>query len=299
MKKCVVALGTFDGVHLGHQKVIMQALEIARQLNTELKAFTFSDHPREKLTGGHIGLITSVAERERRLRALGVAQVISVPFDSVRALSPEEFLFYLIGQYGAVHFVCGTDFRFGNKGAGDFEAMCAICRRTGTECTCVDFALDRSGNKISSRVIRELIEKGDLPRANALLGKPFVIEGDSRHGKGLARTWGTPTVNLPLPNNLVVPRFGVYAATAVVNGIAYPAVTNIGVRPSFDDGTVPNVETYILEGEFDQIESVGVRPLLFLRPEIKFDDTKSLQLQIEKDIQNAKAALYNKAGGAV
>lgn len=291
MDRCVMALGTFDGVHLGHQKVIAAAKQIAQKNTEPLVVFTFCDHPRSVLTGQTVGLLTTPQARRQKLTALGADRVAEVPFQSVRQLSPEAFLYYLIGQYGADTFVCGSDYRFGVGGKGDFHLMQGICRQTGTTCRRVEFALDEKGEKISSRVIREYIRRGDMRSAEKALGAPFAIFGDRQKGKGLAHRWGTPTVNIPLPEDLVVPKFGVYAATAVVDGKTYPAVCNIGIRPSFDDGETPNVETYLISGVFEDIGAIEVRPHIFLRPEQKFETADDLRRQITDDIAEAKREL--------
>lgn len=287
MKSYVIALGNFDGVHLGHQKVILKAKQIAEQQNLGLKVFTFSDHPRQSL-GQSVALLTTTEQKLKRLKDLGVAEVVAEPFAKMRDLSPEMFIYYLIGHQNGVHFVCGEDFHFGKNGAGTVELLQQLCKQTGTDVTAVEFALDENGQKISSRLIRSYITDGAMEKATESLGAYYCLENHTVHGKGLAHTWGTPTVNQPLPDGLVCPRFGVYATLAELSGKFYKSVTNVGVRPTFSDGDTPNMETYILDNDIGEISEMRLHFVKFLRPEQQFSDEKSLQNQIVKDVEEAK-----------
>lgn len=288
MEKYIYALGTFDGVHLGHQTLLQAAKELGEATGASAGAYTFTDLPREAVEGVRLGMLTTPAQKYALLEAAGAKRVIAEPFAKVRSLSDEQFIYYLVGAFGADGFVCGKDFRFGKGGRGNAASLRRICKRLGKEVRVVDFLQDSRGDKIASGRIRSDVAAGDMEAAAAALGRPFFIEGEPLPGKGLARQWGTPTVNLPLPDTLVAPRFGVYATRVSVNGAYYPAVTNVGCRPTLDDGDLPNVETYILEGEFDEISHLKVEFLRFIRPETAFPDEKSLQLQIAKDIQTAR-----------
>ena len=286
--KYIFALGTFDGVHLGHQSLLKAAKEMAKEPGVSPAVYTFSDLPRAAVEGKKIGMLTAPVQKYGLLKAAGASLVIAEPFEKVRYLSPEEFVYYLVGAFGAEGFVCGRDFRFGQGGVGDAEALCRIAATVGKQVRVVDFLQDENGQKIASGQIRRYVEAGQPEQAAAALGRPFFVEGDVLHGKGLARQWGTPTINLPLPDDLVQPRFGVYATRVTVDGKTYPGVTNVGRRPTVERDAAPNVETYILEGAFERIDRAQVEFLRFIRPEMTFPDEKSLQLQIAKDIQSAK-----------
>lgn len=290
MKSCVMALGMFDGVHLGHLRVLSAAADIAEQLHIPLYVLTFRDHPRTAL-GTPTKLICSTEEKIARLKAAGADEVIALPFASVRDLSPEGFIYYAIGQYGARFFVCGADYRFGKNGAGDVKTLEKLCAECGKGMKSVAFATDETGEKISSRAIREKIEQGDCEGVRATLGRYFSIESSTVHGKGLAHQWGTPTINQVLPDDMLLPKYGVYATLATVAGKCYPAVTNVGIRPTFADGNTPTVETYLLDGRFSEIQNVCVEFVRFLRSERPFADAEALQKQIHADAETADALL--------
>ncbi len=283
-----MALGTFDGVHRGHAALLSAAARKAKKLNICAAAFTFADHPLEKLTGQRVGLLCTLSQRIELLRQAGANVVAVENFGDVCDLSPQAFVELLVTKYRVKGLVCGSDFRFGKGGTGDSKTLQSLCAARGIEFEEVSFVLDETGEKISSGRIREMIAAGEMLAAEKALGRPYFVEGQVCRGKGLARQWHTPTINLALPEELIAPRFGVYQSRVYVSGGCYEGITNVGSRPTFDDGKTPNVETYILEGEFDRIEQAKVELLRFIRPEKKFDDEKSLQEQIQKDIQFVK-----------
>ncbi len=279
-----MALGTFDGVHLGHRRVVGTARDIARARRIKTKAFTFSDHPKKD-----VPLLTDLAEKTARLKEAGADEVIARAFDSVKDLTPEQFIWWMIGQFGAEHFVCGEDFRFGKGGAGDVKTLRAVSRACGADVTVVPFERDAAGEKISSRAIRDLVEnEGDCEKIYRVLGGYYSIEAPVIHGKGLARKWGTPTLNQKLPEGRVCPKFGVYVTAAETEDGEDIAVTNVGVRPSFEDGDTPNMETYIIDRILGEIPVARIRFLRYLRPEQKFGTESELSAQIARDIQAAK-----------
>ena len=288
MRECIMALGTFDGVHCGHAALIHAAGATAGQLNIQTAVFTFADHPLEKLTGKKVGLLVTLPQKIELLRREGADFVAVEPFEDVCSLSPEQFMELLISKYRVRGLVCGKDFRFGKGGAGNAEILSELCAKRGIRLQVMSFVKDETGEKISSSRIRGMILRGEMEAAAQALGRPFFVEGQVCHGKGLAHQWGTPTINLPLPEELVLPRFGVYQTRVTVNGKRYDGITNVGNRPTFDDGKVPNVETYILDGNFDQITAAKVEFVRFVREEKKFPDEQSLQIQIAKDIAFVK-----------
>ncbi|MBR5782821.1 MAG: bifunctional riboflavin kinase/FAD synthetase [Clostridia bacterium] len=288
MNTCVMALGTFDGVHLGHAALIGAAAQRAKQLNISTAVFTFGDHPLEKLTGRKVGLLVPLKERIKLLRQAGADVVAVENFEDVCNFSPEEFVDFLVSKYRVRGLVCGTDFRFGKGGIGDAQMLKTLGARRNLSVLVVSFVLDGAGKKISSGNIRKMISKGDMRSAAASLGRPYYIEDDVRHGKGLAHQWGTPTINLPLPAELVYPKFGVYQTQVTVSGKTYDGITNVGCRPTFDDGKTPNVETYILDGSFESIAAARVEFVRFIREEIKFENEAALQAQIAKDIEKIR-----------
>ena len=287
MEKYVMALGTFDGVHRGHAALLYAASKTARKLNMHAAAFTFADHPLEKLTGQKVGLLCTLSQRIALLRQAGADMVAVENFADICDLSPEEFVELLVNKYHVKGLVCGSDFRFGKGGAGNGTMLASLCAARGLEFEEVSFVLDAAGEKIASARIRKMVAAGEMQGAETALGRPFFVEGQVRCGKGLARRWHTPTINLALPEELVLPAFGVYQSRVLVNGVYYDGITNVGVRPTFEDGSQPNVETYILEGDFDRIECARVELIRFIRPERKFENEQDLCQQIRKDIQEA------------
>ena len=288
MTEYIMALGTFDGVHLGHVALLREAAQMAKKLNIRAAAFTFADHPQERLTSQRVGLLCTLSQRIALLRKAGADMVAVENFADICDLSPEEFVELLVTKYHVRGLVCGSDFRFGKGGKGDKKILANLCAARHLSFSEISFVRDEAGQKISSGHIRSLVSAGAVDAAAELLGRPFFIEGEVRRGKGVARQWNTPTINLPLPEELIIPRFGVYQSRVYIGDKGYEGITNVGCRPTFDDGACPNVETYILQGEFSKIRQAKVELLRFIRPEKKFEDEKSLQLQIQKDIRFVK-----------
>ena len=289
MEHYIMALGTFDGVHRGHTALLKKAVLLAKKLNINTAAFTFADHPLEKLSGQKVGLLCTLSRRIRLLKQAGADMVAVENFADIRDLSAQDFVQLLVEKYNVKGLVCGSDFRFGKAGAGDVRMLAELCVQQGLAFETISFVTDETGEKISSSRIREMIACGDMGDAAAALGRHFSIEGKVWHGKGLARTWHTPTINQSLPEELVTLRFGVYQSKVYVQGICYEGITNVGCRPTIDDGKMPNIETYILDGNFEKIDEARIEFIRFIRPEIKFKNEKSLQEQIQKDIQFVKS----------
>ncbi len=283
-----MALGMFDGVHLGHISLIETAFQMAQQLNMDTAAFTFADHPQEFLGGQKVGLICTLSQRRDLLKAAGAKLVAVENFVDMRDFSPQEFVDFLIQKYHVGGLVCGKDFRFAKGGAGDSKTLETLCKSKGLVFKEVEFVVDGEGEKISSRRIREMLGNAQMQRVSQALGRPFFFEGEVFCGKGLARKWQTPTINQALPEELTPIARGVYQSRVYVDGKAYAAITNIGKRPTFDDGDFINAETHILEETFSEIEWARVELLHFIRPEQKFENEKDLLLQIKRDIEIVK-----------
>ena len=283
--KTIFALGFFDGVHIGHAALLSTCRELAREEGWRAGVITFAAHPDTLVLGNTPALINTSEDRERLLRqGFGIDTVVTLPFDQEMRDRPwREFLELLRRDYDAGGFVCGEDFRFGARGEGSAGTMAVYCRMEGLPWAVVpERALD--GIRISSTYIRRQIESGDMAAAVRFLGHPHILSGQVIHGRHLGSTLGIPTANLRLPPELAVPRFGVYMCRCIVEGTSYPAVTNVGVRPTVEGHSV-TVEPWILDYEGDLY---GRKILLefyrFLRPEQKFPDLVSLKEEI---IRNA------------
>ena len=291
-KKRAVALGFFDGLHLGHQALLRRTIEQARTLGLSPALLTFDRSPREFVTGTPVPLLTTNEERRRTVEALFPGtEVITVPFDRAMMTMPwEDFVEMLANAYGARWLVAGHDFRFGHKNAGNADLLQKKAAALGLGCDIIP-AVKLEGVTVSSTHIRALLERGDAEAAARFLGRPFAIAGLVRHGKRLGSSrLGAPTVNLVPDRRQLVPAFGVYAARGTVDGAVRPAVTNVGIRPTVDTDGGVTVESHLLEpaGELYGADC-RVEFLKILRPERRFGSLDELREQIARDADTARA----------
>ena len=287
-----IALGFFDGVHLGHQALLRRTAERAEGLGLAPALLTFDRSPREFVTGTPVPLLTTVRERSRAARELFPGmEIIAAPFDRAMMTMPwEDFVVMLAETYQARWLVAGHDFRFGHKNSGTAAFLREKAAALGIGCDIIP-AVQLEGVTVSSTHIRALLERGEAEEAARFLGRPFAISGLVRHGKRLGSSrLGAPTVNLiPDPRQLV-PAFGVYAARVTVDGAARPAVTHVGVRPTVDTDGGVTVESHLLEpiGELYGADC-RVEFLKMLRPEMRFAGLEALRAQIARDAGAARA----------
>ncbi|MBQ1182889.1 MAG: bifunctional riboflavin kinase/FAD synthetase [Clostridia bacterium] len=275
----VVALGTFDGLHRGHMSVLNAALSFNSLTPV---AVTFLEPPKRKTTDEFVPMLLSPEEKLYRLRKMGFEDIFVLDYDEVHDLSSISFLDMLFQKFNVKAVVCGFNYRFGKGGQGDALTLSDYCRQHNAESVIVpDFAV--SGQTVSSSRIRKLIKNGDVSFANMLLGYSYSFTNEVIHGEERGRKMGFPTVNIPLDENLVLPKFGVYASSVVVGGKSYAAVTNIGIRPTFLLKK-PLSETYIIDFDGDIYgETVTVELLKYIREEKCFDGLNSLKQAIEED----------------
>ncbi len=288
----VIALGFFDGVHLGHAALLRRAKERAAEYGVPAAALTFDQHPDTLVTGEHVALINTRRDRELLLRGLyGMDEVLLLHFDRETMHTPWQTFVrdYLVGELDACHVVCGHDFRFGDRGEGTPERLNALCASLGIGCDIIA-RVTLDGQTVSSTLIRTLIADGQMERANEFLGHPHRLSGTVVPGRQLGRTIGIPTANLAAPAGILQPRFGVYAARVTLeSGAVYPAVTNVGIRPTVDDRTNVTVEPWLLGFEGDLYgTTILVEYHRFLRPETKFDGIDALREEI---LRNAEQTL--------
>ena len=275
-----VALGLFDGLHPGHRQVIVAAVEGGDDTLTPT-VFTFLPHTIIK--EGYRRL-SDDREEEQQLTTMGVQELIQADFTVIRHLTPEAFVRDILRDtLCARHVTCGFNYRFGAGGAGDAALLTALCAAYGISVTVVP-EVDCGGVPVSSTAIRTALAHGDMPLARRLLGRPYRLRLPVAHGQQLGRRLGLPTINQTLPTDRAIPRFGVYASCVQWDGHTYPAVTNIGVRPTVGADT-PLAETYILGFDGDLYDAEpAVYPLQYLRPEQAFDSLEALQAQIQRDV---------------
>ncbi len=290
MNKAVYALGFFDGVHIGHQALLTACRCLAEKDGLLAGVATFGNHPDELVLGSSPALINTPQDRERLLKqGYHMDLVVTLPFDQrMRSMPWQDFLTMLRRDYDAVGFVCGEDFRFGDRGAGTARLLADYCRREGLPWDVVpEQILD--GIRVSSTYIRSQIQTGDMATAVRFLGHPHILTGQVIHGRALGRRLGIPTANLTLPGGLAIPKFGVYVCKALVEGKAYPAVTNIGVRPTVGGETV-TVEPWILDYSGDLYgREITLELHYFLRPERKFPSLEELKEEICRNGEQTRA----------
>ncbi len=285
----VIALGFFDGVHLGHASLLKIAKKRAEELKLCAAVMSFDQHPDNLVAGTKVPLINSIADRTEILsRCFGIEDVILAHFDEAMMHMPwDQFIEdYLVRQHHAEHLVCGYDFRFGDRGQGDPEKLREKCKKLGIGCDVLpQFMLD--GVTVSSTYIRTLLQRGDMREAMRFLGRPHCLSGEVIHGRQLGREIGIPTANLMIPEGVLTPAFGVYAAkVTLADGQEKLAVTNIGVRPTVANSKTVTVEPWILDYSGDLYgKTLRVDFYHRLRGEKKFDGLESLRQEI---LQNAK-----------
>lgn len=286
--KRVIALGFFDGVHKGHGALLSTVTRRAKELDAAACAFTFDRSPTAAITGQVVPLLSSVEDRVWLMRSCyGIQEVIVSSFDGMMRMDWQDFITeYLIKQLNVVHVVAGHDFHFGYMGKGNPQRLKETCEKLGVGCDIIG-KVEQEGITISSTYIRTLIAQGEMERAMEFLGHPHILTDRVGHGKRLGSTLGFPTVNLHFPEGVLVPAHGVYVTRVrFQDGTSRPAVTNIGVRPTVDDGDRVNVEGYILDFSGDLYGQV-IRMEFYkkLRGERKFPSLEALRDEIMKNAQ--------------
>jgi riboflavin kinase/FMN adenylyltransferase len=290
---CVIALGNFDGVHLGHVAVIQGA----RALGGRTATAVFEPHPRRFFAPHQPPFrLQSGPQRARALIEAGVAFVVEIPFDAAfAALSDEDFAAeVLTAQLGARAVAIGFDFRFGRGRMGSPERLQQLGERLGFDVLVVDAVddADKRGDKVSSSRIRAALADGHVEAAAAMLGRPWAVEGVVQRGFQRGRTLGYPTLNVDL-GDYVRPRFGVYATlTNVGDGLWRDSVSSLGVNPTIGALQTPLLETFVFDWSGDAYgRTTETRFAAFLRDEARFDTLEALTAQIDRDAMDARAAL--------
>ena len=289
IKEKVIALGFFDGVHLGHAALLRRTVEAAAQRGVTPAVFTFDRPPKEVVTGVPCPLINSAEDRRELVRRLyGIQEVIMVPFDREMMTTPwDKFVTdILVGRYHAVHLVAGHDHHFGHKNQGSPELLLEKCAELGLGCDIIP-KVEVGGITVSSTYIRRLVELGPISRANRFLGHPHTLTGSVRHGRGIGSSRLYPTANLIIPPHVLVPSHGVYVTRATLpEGASYAAVTNVGTRPTVNNGTDITVEACLLDFEGDLYgKTLRLEFFEHLRDEVRFDSLDALKAQIAADAE--------------
>ena len=295
LRDAAIALGSFDGVHKGHQAVVAAARATANERGASLGASVFEPHPRQVFRPDDPPFrIQSPGQRARALAALGVDTVFQIKFDrDLAGLTDADFAKTILhDRIGASHVVVGFDFQFGRGRMGDAASLTRLGQMLGFTVSVVEAVSDVAGPKISSSAIRQAISEGRVDDAHDLLGRPWAIEGLVGPGFARGRTIGFPTANVGL-GAYVRPRYGVYAVTAALDdGTRVPGVANCGVKPTVGGATEPLLEAHLFDFDGDLYgRRIEVEFVRFLRPEQKFENFDALKAQIATDAAQARALL--------
>lgn len=287
-----VAIGNFDGVHLGHQRLLNKMLEESKRLGVPGVVLTFYPHPVELLRPEKkLERLFTTAEKLTCLEDLNIPYVLVANFDqNLASLSPEIFFEnYLKKGLKAKSVTVGFDFHFGKARSGDANTLKALCAKNQIELTVVD-ALEKEGVKISSTFIREKLREGAVDQARTVLGRPYFITGAVSHGDSRGEKIGFPTANLKPPEEKLLPKDGVYVTRSIWQKQVFPSVTNIGTRPTFHGEAAPRIiEVHFIDFKarlYD--EMIQVEFLERIRDEKKFSSVEELVSQIQRDVQYAR-----------
>lgn len=285
-RKTVVTIGTFDGVHKGHQQIIRHLVETAKQENCSSLILTFFPHPRLVLQGdSSIQLLNTIEERKTLLAKTGVDHLIVHPFDEAfSSMTAEEFIeSVLVKKLNVQQIIVGHDHRFGKNRTANFHDLVAYGKKYGFHVTQIAAEMLNEVN-ISSTKIRTALQEGDIQLANSYLGHPYQLNGQVQKGNQLGRTIGFPTANLAVAEAYkLIPKKGVYLVQSVLNQKKVFGLMNIGVRPTVD-GKTQTIEVFYLDFEADLYgQQLQVELLDFIRDEQKFESLDALKIQLEKD----------------
>lgn len=284
-KASAVTLGKFDGVHIGHQKLISIVEEEAKRQNLLAAAFTFDRIPLSICPQKQQHFITTNSERRQIMEELGLDVEIEYPFtEELMNTEPEKFIQNIIVDRLRARFVVvGTDYRFGKGRAGDAKMLVEKGPEYGFNAIVVEKERYQD-REISSTYIREELILGHMETVNVLLGRPYAVRGVVCPGNQLGRQLLIPTMNIYPQESKLLPPNGVYASVTVMDGRSYYGVTNLGVKPTVNDKPGINVETHLFDFEGDVYgQQIEVKLLHFLRPEMKFESVEALKKQMESD----------------
>lgn len=285
-ERTAVAIGKFDGIHVGHQQLIKNILEKKRD-GLAACIFTF-DPPPDAVFGKRLWKDLTTREEKRILfEKMGVDILIEFPLNKdTAAMPPRDFIKdILVNQMNTGFIAAGTDLSFGKNGEGGAGLLIKMQSECGFEAKIIDKVL-KDEREISSTYVREAVEAGNMELAGELLSEPYAIYGEVLHGKRLGRTLGMPTINQLPPENKLLPPFGVYYSEVEIEGNVYKGITNIGLKPTVNKGEGVGVETFIYNFNQDVYGDMAtVRLLHYKRPERKFDSVEELKAQIKADVE--------------
>lgn len=298
----VLTVGTFDGIHRGHQKIIEKVKTVAKRSGAFSTLVTFEPHPQlvlSKEDKPQIKLLTTREEKIDILRNLGLNRLIILPFTSVlSSLSPEDFVEnILIKKLRMKHFIIGHDHAFGRNRAGNFDLLVEMSKENDFKVDAVE-PLILDGQIVSSTKVRNLLASASVPQANIFLGRQYAIRGKVVSGHGRGRDLGFPTANIqPMSKYKLIPKVGIYATRVKIDGMIYDSVTYIGRRPTFNlNDKVIEVHIADVLGESLYEKQVELYFVSFIREDARFESTEDLVYQIEADKQESLKILTQTKG---
>ncbi|EHQ91358.1 bifunctional riboflavin kinase/FAD synthetase [Desulfosporosinus youngiae] len=290
---CVLALGNFDGVHLGHRRLLEHGLEQAERLGVGLDVLVFEPHPLKVLFPERgIKLLSTTQERLHYMEEIGVRTVYHLPFNMEMAnTSPEQFVEKILIPLGVIHVVVGFNYSFGAQGKGNPELIQALGQKHGFGVSVLQ-AQTMGGRVISSSSIRKALLQGDIQSASSLLGRLPCLRGIVVHGEERGRQLGYPTANILTSEDYLIPKRGVYAVWSLIDGTRVLGMMNIGMKPTFHEMYDTVVEVHFIDFDGDLYgREITVMIVERLRDERKFNGVNELLAQLEKDCSNAKGVL--------
>ena len=298
IKNAVVTIGTFDGVHLGHQAIFKEMRRLAKEIDGETVVVTFYPHPRQVLAIGteRLRFICSQEEKMKKIEEFGIDNVIVIPFTKEFASTPSEVFIkdYIINHIHPAVIVVGYDHHFGKNRMGDYEMLNQLGKRYGFRTEQVE-AQYVNKVSVSSTKIRNFLWTGNVKAANELLGYHYSVTGTVVQGNQIGRTLGFPTANLDIPNEyLMINNPGVYACQTVIDGKTYNAMANTGLRPTIGDRAEGDfiIEVNIFDFEGDLYgKTLKVWFIDRIRDEVKFNGLEALKAQLQQDREKAKAII--------
>lgn len=292
---CVVTIGMYDGVHIGHQQMLRELSSLAKELNTKSIVITFTNHPRQvldKKNDNPLFLLQTIDERFDKISRFDIDYIIPITFTKEFAhLTPKQFLDNLSQQLDIKVLLLGYDNRFGNPNNNEYEDLLEKGYYKD-----IKVKKDLSGVyfediEVSSTQIRKAIGMGEIKRANAMLGNPYSLTSKVVKGLRNGNKLGFPTANILPAGNKIIPYSGVYATKTIIDGSIYNSITNIGNNPTFNAQNI-TIETYIIDFNRDIYDKeITIQFIDYIRQEKKFESVEDLKSQMNKDLQDAKKIL--------
>lgn len=287
-----VTIGKFDGLHIGHQKLI-ETLKLAAGCRLKTVLFTFDISPAVFINKSNKKLLMTDCEREEFAEAAGIDYLVSYPFtNNVRCMSGEDFVRrILMKELHAEYIVVGDDFKFGYNRSGDVGLLRRLAPQCGYKLIVEEKVKNKSGQEISSTLVRNLVNEGHMEEAAECLGRYYTVSGEIVHGKHMGTSFGIPTINQKPSEEKLLPPFGVYVAKVDIDGKSYGGITNIGCKPTVGKNDI-GVETFLYDYDANTYGAYARTSLLkFVRPERKFDSIEELTAQIKRDAEYGKEHL--------